>query len=327
MRVLIALGGNALLRRGEPADFATQHGHIAEAVEGLAAVGRRHGLILTHGNGPQVGLLALQGQAYTDVSPYPLDVLGAETEGMIGYMLELALRNTLPDHDIATVLTQVLVDGSDPAFAAPSKPVGPTYSRDEARALAAEHGWSVGPDGDRFRRLVASPEPVAVVEVATLRILIDAGTIVVCAGGGGIPVTVDDAGSMRGVEAVIDKDLTAALLARRLGADLLVMLTDVAAVERGWGTPEAQPIRKCTPDDLAGLSLAAGSMGPKVEAARRFVEASGGRAAIGALEDVERIVAGSAGTQIVLQAPVDGAAGVASDGSAEHRVDKGLLRR
>jgi carbamate kinase len=244
-----------------------------------------------------VGLLALQAAAYRDVAPYPLDVLGAESEGMIGYLLEQGLRNRLPGRDVATLLTQVVVDLADPAFAAPTKPIGPVYAEAEARSLAAAAGWAIAPDGAGWRRVVASPEPRAIVELPTIRLLLEAGVIVVCAGGGGIPVVCEGSG-LHGVEAVIDKDLASALLARELGADRLLLLTDVAAVELGHGSLAARPLREATPKELRCLAFAPGSMGPKVEAACRFVEATGGEAAIGALAQAAEILAGSAGTRV-----------------------------
>ena len=300
MRVVVALGGNALLRRGEPAEAATQRAHVREAASALAAVARAHELVITHGNGPQVGLLALEADAYRAVAPYPLDILGAESQGMIGYLLIQALALELPERDVVAVLTQVVVDDDDPAFRTPTKPIGPVYDEDEARRLAAAHGWTIAPDGDRFRRVVASPEPRAIVELESIRQLADAGAVVVCAGGGGIPVVETGAG-LEGVEAVIDKDLTAALLARQLGADRLVMLTDVAYVERDWGTSAAAAIAQATPSELRHLAFASGSMGPKVEAACRFAE-TGGQAAIGALSDLADVVAGRAGTRVLPEA-------------------------
>ena len=229
--------------------------------------------------------------------PYPLDVLGAETEGMIGYVLEQELRNRLPGRIAVTVLTQVVVDRDDPAFSSPTKPIGPVYSAEQAQRVERELGWTMACDGEHFRRVVPSPQPLEIVELAAIRLLVEAGAIVVCTGGGGIPVTSED-GVLRGVEAVIDKDLAAELLARSLEADILLMLTDVDAAYRGWGTLEASPIRRTTPRELRGLEFASGSMAPKVEAACRFVEATGGTAAIGALEDAVRIVAGESGTTV-----------------------------
>ncbi len=299
MRVLIALGGNALLRRGEPADAATQRRNVDSAAAAVAELAAHHRTIVTHGNGPQVGLLALQAEAYSDVPPYPLDVLGAESEGMIGYLLEQALAGRLPGLEVATLLTQVVVDPADPAFARPSKPVGPVYPEEEARRLAATRGFAIAPDGAGFRRVVPSPEPLDVVEISTIRLLVAGGVVVICAGGGGIPVVALPGGGLRGVEAVIDKDLAACLLARLLRFDALLLLTDVRAVMRAFGTDAEEPIRRTTPDELRALSLPRGSMGPKVEAACRFVEATGGRAAIGALEEASAVLRGDAGTTVV----------------------------
>jgi carbamate kinase len=298
MRILVALGGNALLERGEPAAAETQWRHVETAARALSVLAEEHQLIVTHGNGPQIGLLALQSESYGDVPPYPLDVLGAESEGMVGHMLELALRNALPGREVVTVLTEVVVSPQDPAFHRPSKPIGPVYGEEQARRLAAERGWTVGPDGHGFRRLVPSPDPHAIAELRSLRVLLDAGALLICAGGGGIPTIVDSAGAMRGVEAVIDKDLTAALMARRLDADLLLMLTDVDAVHLDWGEPGERPLASATPEELRRHDFAAGSMGPKVEAACRFVEATGRRAAIGALAEAPLIAHGEAGTSV-----------------------------
>ena len=298
MRVVIALGGNALLRRGEPAEAETQRHNVATAVAAIADVAQDHEVIVTHGNGPQVGLLSLQGDAYGAVSPYPLDVLGAESEGQIGYLLDQELLNALGGRPVATLLTQVIVDLDDPAFAHPTKPIGPVYAHSTAEQLAAERGWAIAADGPYFRRVVPSPEPRSIVELETLKLLVGAGVLVVCVGGGGIPVAVDRDGRLHGVEAVIDKDLAAALLARGLGADVLLLLTDVPAVQAEWGTPGARDIGRAAPDELRRLSFAAGSMGPKIEAACRFVEATGGQAGIGALADARAIVEGERGTLI-----------------------------
>ena len=272
MRVVAALGGNALLRRGERADAEIQRRHVADAARSLAEIARDHELIVTHGNGPQVGLLALQ-------SPAPFDVLGAETEGMIGYLLEQALRNELPDRQVAALLTQVVVDAGDPAFRAPTKPIGPVHE-------------------DGSRRVVASPEPRAIVEIETIRTLTDLGVLVICAGGGGIPVVKNGTGRLHGVEAVIDKDLSSALLALELDADALLLLTDVDGIQLDYGTPVARPLREATPGSLAALDLPAGSMGPKAEAARRFVERGGRFAAIASLEHAATALEGKAGTAV-----------------------------
>jgi carbamate kinase len=276
-----------------------QQANIARAAAAIAKLADAYAIVVTHGNGPQVGLLALQAAAYKKVKPYPLDVLGAETEGMIGYLLEQSFRNALHDRPTATLLTQVLVDSDDPAFTNPTKPIGPTYEKNEALRIARERGWTVAADGDSFRRVVPSPEPREIVELSTIRLLVDAGVLVICGGGGGIPVVANGNGGLYGAEAVIDKDLSAALLASRLGADILLLLTDVPAVEHDWGTPQARVIQRTTPQELRRLRFESGSMGPKVEAACRFVENGGRVAAIGALTQAAAIVDGRAGTRLV----------------------------
>ena len=297
-RVVVALGGNALLRRGEPAEAEIQRRNVLAAAAGLAAAAADHDLVLTHGNGPQVGLLALEGEAYRDVRPYPLDVLVAETQGMIGYLLAQALQNELFEHDVVTIETQVLVAADDPAFGAPTKPIGPVYEEAEARRLAGERGWTIAADGEFFRRVVASPQPLGIVELTAIELLIAHGTVVICAGGGGVPVVRTPAG-LRGVEAVVDKDLTAAVLAEAVGADRLVLATDVPFVERAFGTPSALPIPVATPQELRREHFASGSMGPKVEAACRFVERTGCEAVIGALSEISALADGTAGTLVV----------------------------
>lgn len=300
MRIVIALGGNALLRRGEPMTADNQRANIRLAAERIATVASGHEVVVAHGNGPQVGLLALQAAAYVDVEPYPLDILGAQTEAMIGYVIEQELGNLLPpDQPLATLLTMIEVDPADPAFEHPTKPIGPVYDRSTAERLAAERGWSVAADGPAFRRVVASPKPRRIFEIRPIRRLLEQGTIVVCAGGGGIPTRYDEHGRLQGVEAVIDKDLASALLATELEADLLVIATDVDGVYTGWGTPTAARLDRVHPDELAALDLPAGSMGPKVEAACGFVQHTGRDAAIGALADIAQIVAGTAGTRVV----------------------------
>jgi carbamate kinase len=302
MRIVIALGGNALLKRGEPMTADHQRANVRTAATALASVAREHELVVSHGNGPQVGLLALQGEAYHDVESYPLDILGAETQGMIGYLVEQELGNLLPfERPLATLLTMVEVDPDDPAFADPTKFVGPIYDEPTARALAADKGWAVKPDGPHWRRVVPSPRPQRIFEIRPMRWLLEHGAVVICAGGGGIP-TRYAAGEERrllGVEAVIDKDLASSLLARELGADLFVMATDVDAVYTGWGTPGQARIEHTTPAELTAHAFPAGSMGPKVGAAVEFVEATGKRAAIGSLDDIDRLVAGTAGTNVV----------------------------
>jgi carbamate kinase len=298
MRVLVALGGSALLRRGESAEAAAQRRDVMAAAEVLAGVAGEHEVVLTHGDGPQVGPPALRNDGHGPASPYPLAVLGAESEGMIGYMLELALRNALPDRDLITVLSEVVVVAEDPAFGTPTRPIGPIYSAEEAKRLTAERGWSIGPDGAGFRRLLPSPEPQAIVELRSLRVLLDSGVLVICAGGGGIPVTLDGDGTMRGVEAVVDKDLTAALLARRLDADVLVMLTDADGVHLDHRGERERGLGRVTPAELRRHDFASGSMSAKVDAACRFVEATGRRAAIGDLTKAVEMVRGESGTQI-----------------------------
>lgn len=292
MLVVVALGGNALLRRGDEASDATQRANVGRAARALAPIARDHALVITHGNGPQVGLLALRQGATSG-----LDVLGAETQGMIGYLIEEAMREVLPGLEVATLLTQVEVDRHDPAFGSPTKPIGPVYDEPTARRIAAEQGWDIAPDGRGFRRVVASPEPIHILELPAIRALLAARFVVVCAGGGGIPITLDAEGTIEGVEAVIDKDLASALLASQLGADRLLLLTDVDAVYEGWDTPDARPIRRATVAELRARTFAPGSMAPKVEAACRFAE-TGGIASIGALEDAQAMLVGAAGTTV-----------------------------
>jgi carbamate kinase len=299
VKVMVALGGNALLRRGERPDAEPQRANVVRACDSLAPLARAHELVVTHGNGPQVGVLALESAADPMLSrPFPLDPLGAETQGLIGYWLAQGLGNALPGRQVAALLTQCVVDLDDPAFAHPTKPVGPVYDEAEARRLATERGWSVAADGPVWRRVVASPTPQRVVETAVIDQLVRSGVIVVCAGGGGIPVSEAPDGTLSGVEAVIDKDLTAALLAEALGAGALLLLTDVAAVETDFGHEGSVPIRHTTPADMRSRDFAAGSMGPKVAAACRFVERTGGIAAIGALTDAVALLDGHTGTRV-----------------------------
>lgn len=301
MRIVAALGGNALLRRGDPMTAAHQRRNAEIAAKGLAGlVAAGHDLVVTHGNGPQVGLLALQGAAYRPEEAYPLDVLGAETEGMIGYLIEQELGNNLPrGRLVATLLTQVEVDADDPAFRQPSKPIGPVYDRAEAERLATARSWAVARDGQGYRRVVASPAPKRIFEIGVIEMLVGQGVIVICAGGGGIPVVTRADGSLVGVEAVIDKDSASCLVARELGAEALVMLTDVDAVQTDWNTPTARSIRSAGADALDRLEFAAGSMAPKVRAAQAFARTTGGFAVIGRLEDAADLLAGAAGTRVV----------------------------
>jgi carbamate kinase len=305
MRIVIALGGNAILQRGQPMTAENQRANIRAAAERIAAVAPGNEIVIAHGNGPQVGLLALQAAAYHDVAPYPLDVLGAQTEAMIGYVIEQELGNLLPaQQSLATILTMIEVDRDDPAFRDPTKPIGPVDDKATTERLKATSGWAIAPDGDRFRRVVASPKPKRIFEIQPIRTLVERGTIVICAGGGGIPTMYDEHGKLQGVEAVIDKDLASALLAEQLDADLLVIATDVDGVYTGWGTPEQKRLSGLVPDELDGLNLPAGSMGPKVQAACGFARANGKEAVIGALTDIADIVNGTAGTRVRMRATV-----------------------
>ena len=296
MLVVIALGGNALIRRDQPPEVELQRQNIRLAAQAIAKIATEHRVVVTHGNGPQVGLLAIQSEAYKQVKPYPLDVLDAETEGAIGYLIEQELRNQLPKKQIVTLLTQIEVDPCDPAWALPIKPIGALYSEEEAKQLAQARGWVIAPDGNGYRRVVPSPEPRRILELPTIQLLVKVGALVVCAGGGGIPVIITNSGSICGVEAVIDKDLATALLAKELQADALLLLTDVNAVYTNWNTPKAQPMHQTTPQQLSNYIFASGSMQPKVEAACRFVEATSKIAGIGKLEDAAEILSGKKGT-------------------------------
>lgn len=296
MRIVVALGGNALIRRGEPLEAEVQRANLRKAAREIARLAREHELILTHGNGPQVGLLALEADAYREVKPYPLDVLGAESQGMIGYLIVQALRGEM-DASVVATLTEVVVEATDPAFAKPTKPIGPLYTAAQASLVAAENGWDVARDGPSYRRVVPSPQPREIVELDAIEALLEHGSIVVCAGGGGIPV-VREGNQLRGVEAVIDKDSTAALLAESVNADQLLILTDVPYVERDWGTSTSAPIKATTAAELRRLDFAAGSMRPKVEAACRFVERTGREAVVGSLTELAEVAAGRSGTRV-----------------------------
>ncbi|UBU09516.1 carbamate kinase [Nonomuraea gerenzanensis] len=299
MRIVAALGGNALLERGQRPDASVQWANAVAAVTALAPLVARHEIVITHGNGPQVGLLALESAADPSLTvPYPFDVLGAQTQGMIGYWLLQSLQNALPGRQVAALINQTLVSAADPAFAAPTKFVGPVYEGETARELARSRDWTFARDGEHWRRVVPSPEPLHMVESRTIRQLLTSGAVVVCAGGGGVPVIRNESGLLEGVEAVIDKDLATAKLAEALEADALLLLTDVPAVQRGYGTPAAEVIARATPAQLRRERFPAGSMGPKVEAVCRFVELTGGLGAIGALADTVAILDGKAGTLV-----------------------------
>ncbi len=316
MRVVVALGGNALLRRGEPMTSDVQRQNVRVACSELAPVAVEHELVIAHGNGPQVGLLALQNAAYTEVAPYPLDILGAETQGMIGYLVEQELGNLVPfDKPLATLLTMIEVDHDDPAFQHPSKPIGPIYEQAASEAMAAEKGWTFKPDGSHFRRVVPSPRPRRIFELRQIKWLLERGTVVICAGGGGIPVMYAEHGGpatdggpdreLVGVEAVIDKDLASSLLASGIDADYFIMATDADAAYVDWGKPTRKAIARAHPDAIEAMAseFAAGSMLPKVQAACEFARASGHRAAIGGLEQISEMLAGRAGTIVSTEEP------------------------
>ena len=302
MRVVVALGGNALLKRGEEPTSGNQRRNVRIACRALAPLAEEHQLVITHGNGPQVGLLALQSASYEEVEEYPLDVLGAQTEGMLGYYIQQELGNMMPtESSFATILTMVEVDPDDPAFQNPTKPIGLLYEEQDARRIAKEKGWSIARDGDGWRRVVPSPEPHRVFELRPIHWLLEKGVVVICAGGGGIPTAYNSEGVLEGVEVVIDKDRASALLARQLGARLLILATDADGVYDDWGSDGAELIKRATPEEISGREFEAGSMGPKVEAACDFVRRTGERAVIGSLSEISGMVEGTSGTQFVIE--------------------------
>jgi carbamate kinase len=306
MRIVIALGGNALLRRSDPMTADVQRRNIKVAARAIAPLIAEHSVVIVHGNGPQVGLLSLPAEAYHGAEPYPLDVLDAGTQGMIGYLFQQEMRALLPaEAQVVALLTMIIVDPSDPAFADPAKLVGPVYTREAADELAREKGWLFRHDGASWRRVVPSPEPKRILEIRPINWLLEHGAVVICAAGGGIPTRypAGDPGVLAGIEAVIDKDLASELLAEDVAADLFVMATDVDGVYTGWATSQQRRLTCVTPDDLAAYEFAAGSMGPKVEAATRFAQHTGKRATIGSLDDLAGIVTGSAGTSVVTRVP------------------------
>ncbi|WP_419994950.1 carbamate kinase [Streptomyces boninensis] len=298
MRIVVALGGNALARRGEPMTADHLRANVKASMEALTALTREHEVVITHGNGPQVGLLALQNLAYQDVAAYPLDILGAETQGMIGYVIQQELTNAMAgEREVAAVLTTTEVDESDPAFDRPTKLIGPMYSAEDAADAAAEYRWTIARDGKGFRRVVPSPEPLRIMQAPLVRDLLDAGRLVVCVGGGGVPVRTDAKGRQVGLQAVVDKDAASAALAADLEADMLVMLTDGDFVSENWGTPEQRDILTASADAIAELSFAEGSMKPKIDAAIRVAKA-GGRVLIGPLDRLDDLMARRVGTEI-----------------------------
>ncbi|WP_028115820.1 carbamate kinase [Ferrimonas senticii] len=295
--IVIAIGGNALLQRGQAMTCANQRDNIAKTTSALAALSQQYRLVIVHGNGPQVGLIALQNLAYTEVASYPLDVLGAESQGMIGLLLAQGLKRSMPQAQIATILTQIEVSKDDPAFANPDKFIGPIYEHQQALALARANDWTIKADGDHWRRVVPSPKPLGIIELESVRELLDAGEIVICCGGGGSPV-IRDGDEINGVEAVVDKDLAAALLAKQLHAEHLLILTDADNVVLNWGQSDATPLHQVSVAEISQYQFAAGSMGPKVDAVCRFAAETGGIGHIGALAKAEQIMAGTAGTHV-----------------------------
>lgn len=308
MKIVITLGGNALLRRGEALSADNQRRNIEVAAQALARLAAKHDLVLSHGNGPQVGLLALQNEAYARENPavpaYPFDVLGAESQAMVGYMFAQALSRALQtvgsDRPVASILTQSEVDPDDPAFANPTKFIGAMMTEAEAKEAEREHGWRVKQDGKGYRRVIASPRPLRIVEFPIIKNLVDTGTLVISCGGGGVPVIKSEKG-LRGVEAVIDKDFAGSILATELCADLLLIATDVDGVYENWGTSQQRRIGRITPQKLLQMGFAAGSMGPKIEAACQFVLKMGCPAAIGPLDRIEEVAEGKTGTWIVAE--------------------------
>lgn len=313
MKIVITLGGNALLRRGEALSADNQRRNIEVAAQALARLAAKHDLVLSHGNGPQVGLLALQNEAYARENPavpaYPFDVLGAESQAMVGYMFAQALSRALQtvgsDRPVASILTQSEVDPDDPAFANPTKFIGAMMTESEAKEAEREHGWRVKQDGKGYRRVIASPRPLRIVEFPIIKNLVDSGTLVISCGGGGVPVIKSEKG-LQGVEAVIDKDFAGSILATELCADLLLIATDVDGVYENWGTPQQRRIERITPQKLLQMGFAAGSMGPKIEAACQFVLKTGCPAAIGSLDRIEEVAEGKTGTWIVAEGDLKG---------------------
>jgi carbamate kinase len=298
MLVVIALGGNALLQRGEPLESELQRKNVKLTAAAIAKLAKKHDVVICHGNGPQVGLLALQSEAYTKVKPYPLDILDAESQGMIGYLIQQELGNRLPNKSVVTLLTQIAVDKNDPAFKNPTKFIGPVYDKEQAENIQKERGWNIAQDGRYWRRVVPSPKPKEIIELDIAQNLIDQGVITIFGGGGGIPVIKDKNNKLQGVEAVIDKDNTASLIATKINADALIILTDVEGVYINWGEPNDKIIKEASPKNLEEIGFASGSMRPKVTASCNFVNATDKFAAIGKLSKLEDIIAGKSGTRV-----------------------------
>ncbi|NUO44812.1 MAG: carbamate kinase [Streptomyces sp.] len=306
MRIVVALGGNALLRRGDRPGADVQRANVVRVATAVAALAHEHDLVVTHGNTPQLGMALAESAADRSLTePYPVDLLGAQTQGLIGTLLVRGLRDALPGRRVVSLLTHTQVRADDPAFARPTEPVGPVYPHKIAGFLAAEHGWAMAGTGDGRRRVVPAPQPERILESDTVRVLLETGSVVVCGGGGGVPVVSDRAtGAVHGVEAVVDKDLAAARLAEDLKADFLLILTDVPNVYADYGAPDRRPVLDATPAELRAVAYDPASMGPKAEAAARFVEHTGQLAAIGALDAAYEIVHGRSGTLVRPDLPV-----------------------
>lgn len=294
-KLVIALGGNALLQRGEILSAENQQRSIQVFAQRVATLAHDYQLVIVHGNGPQVGLLALQNAAYTESPAWPLDILVAESQGMIGAAIAQALTQNVGDSPVTTLMTRVEVDPQDEAFAAPGKYIGPVYQPEQHAELEQRYGWTMKADGQYIRRVVPSPIPQSILDSEAIQMLMEAGHTVICCGGGGIPVVAQGNG-YQGIEAVIDKDLTAAVLANAINADHLLILTDADAVYEHWGTPQARALRHVTTAELAPFAAPDGAMGPKAAAVIQFVKQTGRSAFIGALKDAPQILTGEKGT-------------------------------
>lgn len=307
MRVLVALGGNALSLKNEPITAQNQRKRVKQAVAPLAKIAEQHELIITHGNGPQVGLLAQQSLAnlssdqsnQSTKAPFPLDVLNAETEGMIGYLIEQELINQLPENRrTASLLTMVQVDANDKAFSEPDKPVGPSYPFEKKQSLEDKNNWSFKSKDNEWQRVVPSPEPEDILQSPAIETLLLNDTVVICSGGGGIPVSRSD-NALIGVEAVIDKDKTSALLAIKLKVDRFIIATKTDGVYRNWQSKTSEKIKNITIKQLKSMQFESGTMAPKIAAAIRFVKQRQQPAVIGSLDELDKIMNFNAGTKIV----------------------------
>lgn len=295
--IVVAIGGNALLQRGELMSCQNQQKSISQTAISLAKLAKDYRLVVVHGNGPQVGLLSLQNDAYADCPSYPFDVLGAETQGMIGYLIQQGLNAAIKDSFTTTVLTRIVVDPNDPAITNPTKFIGPVYTEQQAKILAEDNNWVIKPDGVHWRRVVPSPKPIEVLEIKAIKDLLAQDHLVICGGGGGAPVIEKD-GAYQGFEAVIDKDMTAALIAEEVGADHLLILTDGDYVCLNWNQDDEQRLEQVTAKELSQYHFPAGSMGPKVDACCQFVENTGGIGHIGDLSKAFEIMREQTGTHV-----------------------------